>query len=157
MSTINTVHAYVFIQIHPNTISQKTIVQWQFACIWNIILILLRTIRAYWSKRRVVPPVLFRTNYYSIEILHGVTAIILTYHPHHAKLQVLPIILKINNDCFMTDLFSICTCAVHDGWKQITRHDENLRCPLVEFKDDKKLHLLFALRISCVSDYAIYY
>ena len=33
---------------------------------------------------------LFRTNYYSIEILHGVTAIILTYHPHHAKLQVLP-------------------------------------------------------------------
>ena len=26
----------------------------------------------------VVPPVLFRTNYYSIEILHGVTAIILT-------------------------------------------------------------------------------
>ena len=40
--------------------------------------ILLRTIRAYWSKRRVVPPVLFRTNYYSIEILHGVTAIILT-------------------------------------------------------------------------------
>ena len=48
------------------------------------------TIRAYWSKRRVVPPVLFRTNYYSIEILHGVTAIILTYHPHHAKLQVLP-------------------------------------------------------------------
>ena len=50
----------------------------------------LRTIRAYWSKRRVVPPVLFRTNYYSIEILHGVTAIILTYHPHHAKLQVLP-------------------------------------------------------------------
>ena len=28
---------------------------------------------------RVVPPVLFRTNYYSIEILHGVTAIILTY------------------------------------------------------------------------------
>ena len=27
----------------------------------------------------VVPPVLFRTNYYSIEILHGVTAIILTY------------------------------------------------------------------------------
>ena len=52
--------------------------------------ILLRTIRAYWSKRRVVPPVLFRTNYYSIEILHGVTAIILIYHPHHAKLQVLP-------------------------------------------------------------------
>ena len=51
----------------------------------------LRTIRAYWSKRRVVPPVLFRTNYYSIEILHGVTAIILTYHPHHAKLQVLHI------------------------------------------------------------------
>ena len=45
--------------------------------------ILLRTIRAYWSKRRVVPPVLFRTNYYSIEILHGVTAIILTYHYHH--------------------------------------------------------------------------
>ena len=37
----------------------------------------------------VLPPVLFRTNYYSIEILHGVTAIILTYHPHHAKLQVL--------------------------------------------------------------------
>ena len=37
-----------------------------------------------------IPPVLFRTNYYSIEILHGVTAIILTYHPHHAKLQVLP-------------------------------------------------------------------
>ena len=30
--------------------------------------------------------------YYSIEILHGVTAIILTYHPHHAKLQVLPMI-----------------------------------------------------------------
>ena len=52
--------------------------------------ILLRTIRAYWSKRRVVPPVLFRTNYYSIEIPHGVTAISLTYHPHHAKLQVLP-------------------------------------------------------------------
>ena len=52
--------------------------------------VLLRTIRAYWSKRRVVPPVLFRTNYYSIEILHGVTAIILNYHPHHAKLQVLP-------------------------------------------------------------------
>ena len=44
---------------------------------------LLRTIRAYWSKRRVVRPVLFRTtctcNYYSIEILHGVTTIILTY------------------------------------------------------------------------------
>ena len=53
--------------------------------------ILLRTIRAYWSKRRVVPPVLFRTNYYSIEILHGVTAISLTYYPHHAKLQVLPV------------------------------------------------------------------
>ena len=36
-------------------------------------------------------PVLFRTNYYSIEIFsHGVTAISLTYHPHHAKLQVLP-------------------------------------------------------------------
>ena len=35
-------------------------------------------------------PVLFRTNYYSIEIPHGVTAISLTYHPHHAKLQVLP-------------------------------------------------------------------
>ena len=50
--------------------------------------ILLRTIRAYWSKRRGVPPVLFRTNYYSIEILHGVTAIILTYHPHHAKLYL---------------------------------------------------------------------
>ena len=49
-------------------------------------------IRAYWSKRRVVPPVLFRTNYYLIEILHGVTAISLTYHPHHAKLQVLPIL-----------------------------------------------------------------
>ena len=30
-------------------------------------------------KRWVVPPVLFRTNYYSIEILHCVTAIILTY------------------------------------------------------------------------------
>ena len=29
---------------------------------------------------------------YSIEILHGVTAITLTYHPHHAKLQVLPIV-----------------------------------------------------------------
>ena len=41
--------------------------------------ILLRTIRAYWSKRWGVPPVLFRTNYYSIEILHGVTAIIVTY------------------------------------------------------------------------------
>ena len=40
-------------------------------------------------NHQVVPPVLFRTNYYSIEILHGVTAIILTYHPHHAKLQVL--------------------------------------------------------------------
>ena len=52
--------------------------------------ILLRTIGAYWLKRRVVPPVLFRTNYYSIEIPHGVTAISLTYHPHHAKLQVLP-------------------------------------------------------------------
>ena len=38
-----------------------------------------------------VPPVLFRINYYSIEIPHGVTAISLTYHPHHAKLQVLPI------------------------------------------------------------------
>ena len=60
-----------------------------------LLLFLLRTIRAYWSKRRVVPPVLFRTNYYSIEILHGVTAIILTYHPHHAKLQVLPIIIII--------------------------------------------------------------
>ena len=34
---------------------------------------------------------LFNDNYYSIEILHGVTAISLTYHPHHAKLQVLPI------------------------------------------------------------------
>ena len=55
-----------------------------------IIIILLRTIRAYWSKCWVVPPVLFRTNYYSIEIPHGVTAISLTYHPHHAKLQVLP-------------------------------------------------------------------
>ena len=57
--------------------------------------ILLRMIRAYWSKRRVVPPVLFRTNYmyYSIEIPHGVTAISLTYHPHHAKLQVLPVCL----------------------------------------------------------------
>ena len=41
-------------------------------------------------KRRVVHPVLFRTNYYTIEIPHGVTAISLTYHPHHAKLQVLP-------------------------------------------------------------------
>ena len=62
-----------------------------------IVIILLRTIRAYWSKRRVVPPVLFRTNYYSIEIPHGVTAIILTYHPHHAKLQVLP---NSNNNYF---------------------------------------------------------
>ena len=35
------------------------------------------------------------TNYYSIEILHGVTAIILTYHPHHAKLQVLPINIQL--------------------------------------------------------------
>ena len=34
--------------------------------------------------------VLFRTNYYSIEIPRVVTAISLTYHPHHAKLQVLP-------------------------------------------------------------------
>ena len=57
---------------------------------WTDMRTIMRTIRAYWSKRRVVPPVLFRTNYYSIEILHGVTAIILTYHPHHAKLQVLP-------------------------------------------------------------------
>ena len=40
--------------------------------------ILLMSIRAYWSKRRVVPPVLFITNYYSIEIPHGVTAISLT-------------------------------------------------------------------------------
>ena len=32
------------------------------------------------------------TNYYSIEILHGVTAISLTYHLHHAKLQVLPML-----------------------------------------------------------------
>ena len=40
----------------------------------------------------IVPPVLFRTNYYSIEIPHGVTAISLTYHPHHAKLQVLPVL-----------------------------------------------------------------
>ena len=62
---------------------------------WHHDVMLLRTIRAYCSKRRVVPPVLFRTNYYSIEILHGVTAIILTYHPHHAKLQVLPIIIII--------------------------------------------------------------
>ena len=35
-------------------------------------------------------------DYYSIEILHGVTAIILTYHPHHAKLQVLPIVLRVD-------------------------------------------------------------
>ena len=58
-------------------------------------LVLLRTIRAYWSKRRVVTPVLFRTNYYSVEIPHGVTAISLTYHPHHAKLQVLPFYLPV--------------------------------------------------------------
>ena len=63
---------------------------------YSKLIVLLRTIRAYWSKRRVVPPVLFRTNYYSIEILHGVTAIILTYHPHHAKLQVLPKLI-VNN------------------------------------------------------------
>ena len=37
---------------------------------------------------QLYPPVLFRINYYSIEIPHGVTAISLTYHPHHAKLQV---------------------------------------------------------------------
>ena len=57
---------------------------------------ILRTIRAYWSKRWVAPPVLFRTNYYSIESLHGVTAIILTYHPHHAKLQVWPMVSLLN-------------------------------------------------------------
>ena len=43
---------------------------------------------------RDFPPVLFRTNYYSIEIPHGVTAISLTYHPHHAKLQVLEILAQ---------------------------------------------------------------
>ena len=39
---------------------------------------------------RVVPPVLFQ-NWLPIEIPHGVTAISLTYHPHHAKLQVLTV------------------------------------------------------------------
>ena len=43
------------------------------------------------------PQFFFRTNYYSIEIPHGVTAISLTYHPHHAKLQDLPIIIVIVN------------------------------------------------------------
>ena len=33
----------------------------------------------------------------TIEILHGVTAIILTYHPHHAKLQVLPNMIHVNS------------------------------------------------------------
>ena len=36
---------------------------------------------------KLYPQFFFRTNYYSIEIPHGVTAISLTYHPHHAKLQ----------------------------------------------------------------------
>ena len=53
----------------------------------NMTAILPRTIRAYWSKRRVVPPVLFRTNYYSIEILHGVTAIILTYDSNVSQIK----------------------------------------------------------------------
>ena len=61
-------------------------------------------------------PVLFRTNYYSIEILHGVTAIILIYHPHHAKLQVLPIQLVVmsrippkNKKCVTANLSFIST------------------------------------------------
>ena len=143
------------------------------------------------NKHRVVPPVLFITNYYSIEILHGVTAIdefqineinvdlrtsgfdnevlsvdacavwweresfyclprisvvtwhreprfqcgsartcsiwnssiILTYHPHHAKLQVLPINKPITQTAVVRFGLSnyVCTLSLHDiSFRRIT-------------------------------------
>ena len=54
----------------------------------TLIVYLKRWVNQEWAE--LYPQFFFRTNYYSIEILHGVTAISLTYHPHHAKLQVLP-------------------------------------------------------------------
>ena len=92
--------------------SQRLAVLPKTRCVYSVSIgsALLKTIKGTWSapslvcghsqvqlledmhnctSLKSVPPVLFRTNYYSIEILHGVTAIFLTYHPHHAKLQVL--------------------------------------------------------------------
>ena len=45
-----------------------------------------------------------RTNYYSIEIPHGITAISLTYRPHHAKLQVWPITDNVTANCWWRDV-----------------------------------------------------
>ena len=66
-----------------------------FVLVWensfNLLGILLMTIRAYWSKRRVVTPSSFSELFTAQRISHGIAASCLyfTYLPHHTKLQVI--------------------------------------------------------------------